>query len=246
MIRSIASLSKENGAPCIMMNNALFPLSGNTWLVVLNDNVVKAEFGQDSNFWDNECISLKGKDVQTLQYLELNEFKCIVVGLCNEIMISDLDGVQLFHKKMDMENATCALIQSDSNNHPVIFIGTSLGRILRINTGKDSDWELNEEFKVSQNIWTIFQFKDFLVISLESGELEFWKNTGSWETIAVIESKYPCTSMYAFESEYLLVARFNGNIDILNSDLCTLISIGAHTGYISGIAFSSNKVINTK
>jgi hypothetical protein len=138
--------------------------------------------------------------------------------------------------------ASCAYIQCDSNNNPQIFIGTTLGRILRI-TEKDSDWELNEEFRIDTNIWTIGQFKDFLVISRESGALGFWKHTGSWNRVAVNESKYPATCMCVLETDYLLVTRLHGNIDILSSDLTTIISIGAHTGYISGIAFSSNRVI---
>jgi hypothetical protein len=154
-----------------------------------------------------------------------------------------LNGLQLFHTNLESENATCAFIRSDGNNNPQIFIGTTLGRILLIKTNEDSDWDLKEEFKVSKNVWAIGQFKDLLVVGLESGALEFWKNIGSWDRITVNESKYPCTCISVFGSDYLLVTRLHGNIDILNRDLNIVISIGAHTGYISGIAFSSNQVI---
>ena len=241
MIKSIASLSKDN-VPSLMTNNALYYLSNNKWLLLSTDNVVKVEFDQDSNVWDSECITFRGKNVGLLQYLELKDLQVVVLGLDNDITISDLNNVHLFHTSLDSEMASCAFIQSDSNNDPQIFIGTTLGRILRINE-KDSDWKLNEEFRIDTNIWTIGQFKDFLVLSLESGTLEFWKNTGSWDRVAVNESKYPSTCMCVLETEYLVVTRLHGNIDILNSDLTTLISVGAHTGYISGIAFSSNRVI---
>lgn len=56
-------------------------------------------------------------------------------------------------------------------------------------------------------------------------------------------SRYPGTCMCVLESDFLLVTRFHGSIDILNRDLCLEISLGAHTGYISGISVELNKVI---
>lgn len=235
MIKSIASLPKENGISC-MMNNVLYPLHSNNWLVVLSDKVVSVEFGPDSTVFDNELMSIT--DVRVVEYLEINDLKYIFVVLQNDFTISDMEGdVQLSYGLMDSETATCCIVQYD-NAH--LFIGTTLGRILRIS--KDSNWEVKEAFNVSTNVWAICHFQGFLVVSLESGSLEFWSDSGSWTCIKVLESKYPGTCIRVLE-DFLLVCRFHGNIDIINRNLCTVISIRAHTGYISGMAFSSNRVI---
>lgn len=192
MIKSIASFSKDNSTPCLMMSNGLYLLPNNNWLMVLNDKIAKAEFSiQDLNIWHDTCISLVGKDVRMVQYLKMKDLNYLVVGLENEIMVIDLDtGIDLFHRQMSLENATCALI---TNVCQQILIGTTLGRIFRINAigNKDLDWELCKDLKMSENIWAICEFKDYLVLSLGSGALEFWKETdGSWNCIKKIESKY--------------------------------------------------------
>lgn len=254
MIKSIATLSKENGMPCMMMNNGLYHLSKNNWLVVLNDKIVKAELSADeSNVWHDTCINLAGKDVRMVQYINMDDMNYVVVGLENEIIVSDLDsGVELFHKEMSSEDVTCALISKYN-----LIIGTNLGRILRINVreSKDVDTEICQEFKISKNIWAICEFQDFLVISVESGALEFWKNNnGSWNCMKRTESKYhyftlisrfPGTCMHAISCDFLLITRFHGAIDIINRDLNLEITLGAHTAYISGISFDSKRVIFT-
>lgn len=111
------------------MNNGLHALPNDNLMVVLSDKIIKAEYSsEDQAILDSGCINIKGKYIRLVQYLQVGDLKCVVIGQENEIILSDLkDCHELFHLQLDSENATCGILKFG----PILCIGTSCGRTER-------------------------------------------------------------------------------------------------------------------
>ena len=193
MIKSVAKFPKEDGVPSLLMNNGLCALSENDWVIVSRDKILKFELnGDELTRIDTEFTSLKGRDILLVQFIKTNIVN-ILIGLENEIIISDAaSGIQLFHLKLEVsEIVTNGFTKWESGVHN-LWICTNKGRVIHCAQNlNDLQWELHDIIKlVDTIIWAICMFDQYLVISIESGALEFWRDQeGTWSCLKRIQSK---------------------------------------------------------